>query len=417
MTHEGQLAFWIDPEGVSDVVGSIPDTGCRGSMKATRGLAAAADANPNKPELNGYSVDVLTRNLGKLAARSVAVYLDAWFSGVGGDGEALLKASMILSEATLPEGVGANTTVFTATTGKQLAYWDEGSGHGMFTRHLLNALYGEEDAQAYARWLSRKTGKSYRLLSESEWEYAARAGTSTAAYWGDAPADSCTYENSLDAVTMFQVFQKLNEHFGSLQWIRELEPERWQRWVSNLDEGLQTALGAAYFFLEPEEAMLVSLDLYYQRNPARRPRQKLPSSRHPGMEEFLSATEGSLCLDGHADTSPVGSFSANGFGLHNMLGNVSEWTLDCWNESYRGAPRDGSARESAEFELDAAGIMRPSRKSGDCDWCVFRGGSWGFFSFPSLGSLGMLRSAIRGGFPAGVRSIYPGFRVVRTFTL
>ena len=271
-----------------------------------------------------------------------------------------------------------------------------------------------EDAQAYARWLSRKTGKRYRLLSESEWEYAARAGTSTVAYWGDDPVDACTYENSLDAVTMFQVIQKLNEHFGSMQWIKEWGSERWQRWISNQDAGLQTVLGTVYLFLKPKDAALVTLDLYYQRNPARQPKRKLPSSKPPSMEEFLSSTKGRLCRDGHADTSSVGSFSANGFGLHDMLGNVSEWTLDCWNESYRGAPRDGSVWESAGFELDAAGLMRPSRESGECPWRVFRGGSWGFFGFSTSG---MLRSASRGGFPADVRNIYLGFRVARTFAL
>ena len=49
------------------------------------------------------------------------------------------------------------------------------------------------------------------------------------------------------------------------------------------------------------------------------------------------------CTNELCTTSPVGSFTANGFGLYDMTGNVWSWTEDCWHPNYLGAPADGSA--------------------------------------------------------------------------
>lgn len=96
------------------------------------------------------------------------------------------------------------------------------------------------------------------------------------------------------------------------------------------------------------------------------------------------------CDDGYVSTSPSGTFVANGFGLYDMAGNVSQWIEDCYHDDYAGAPDDGSAWTS-----------------GACDRRVVRGGSW--HSAP-----GDLRVARRGGFPSDLRSDAVGFRVVRT---
>ena len=75
-------------------------------------------------------------------------------------------------------------------------YRPEDQGWGRGSRPVINVSW--EDAQEYVRWLSRETGQRYRLLSEAEWEYVARAGTQTARYWGESESGQCRYGNGYD---------------------------------------------------------------------------------------------------------------------------------------------------------------------------------------------------------------------------
>jgi formylglycine-generating enzyme required for sulfatase activity len=88
-------------------------------------------------------------------------------------------------------------------------------------------------------------------------------------------------------------------------------------------------------------------------------------------------------------TAPAGSFAPNTFGLHDMHGNVWEWTADCYRNSYAAAPANGSARTSPQ-----------------CRTYVVRGGGWN-------DRARYLRSAIRYGDPPTYRGVYVGFRVAR----
>jgi formylglycine-generating enzyme required for sulfatase activity len=87
--------------------------------------------------------------------------------------------------------------------------------------------------------------------------------------------------------------------------------------------------------------------------------------------------------------SPVRNFAPEKFGTYDMIGNVSEWTLDCWHEGYQRAPADGSA------------WVNPG-----CPQHVVRGASWG-------SSLEQARSASRLPVDATTSNARLGFRVVR----
>ena len=183
---------------------------------------------------------------------------------------------------------------------------DEGWGRG--SRPVIHVSW--EDAQEYVRWLSAETGEGYRLLTEAEWEYVARAGTETARYWGESESGQCRYANGYDRTGHAEVENDFQDPIS--------------------------------------------------------------------------------CSDGYVYTGLVGLFEPNAFGLYDVLGNVWEWTQDCWNENYSEAPADGSVW-----------------RSGDCSRRSLRGGSW-------INGPWVLRTAIRFGLSLRDRDRATGFRVART---
>lgn len=168
-----------------------------------------------------------------------------------------------------------------------------------------------DDAQTYVKWLSHRTGGVYRLPTEAEWEYVARAGTPTARYYQDDLQCDCA--NGLG-----------------------------QEGKSIADSGWVLA----------------------------------------------------ECSDGHVYTVPVASYGENQFGLFDLLGNVWEWTQDCWHGNYNNVPNNGSAW----LEKDG----------GDCSRRVVRGGSC--CSDPQI-----LRSAFRYWDFSDVANYNQGFRIARDF--
>jgi formylglycine-generating enzyme required for sulfatase activity len=93
-------------------------------------------------------------------------------------------------------------------------------------------------------------------------------------------------------------------------------------------------------------------------------------------------------------SAPVGSFAPHGFGLHDMIGNVAEWTEDCYHGGYEpGRPDDGAPWTN-----------------GDCNQRVARGGSW-------MEAAEMSRSAIRLPVTSSEPSFQLGFRVARTLSV
>jgi formylglycine-generating enzyme required for sulfatase activity len=136
------------------------------------------------------------------------------------------------------------------------------AGYGRGRQPVINVTW--YDARQYAAWLSRMTGKPYRLLSEAEFEYAARAGTLTAYPWGDeigknnANCAGCgsKWDNKQPApVGSFAAnrFGLYDMHGNVMQWVedcphRDYEgaPQDGSAWIEGADCSLRVIRGGAY---------------------------------------------------------------------------------------------------------------------------------------------------------------------------
>jgi formylglycine-generating enzyme required for sulfatase activity len=168
-------------------------------------------------------------------------------------------------------------------------HWPEDHGWGRGRRPVIDISW--DDAKTFLAWLSRITKQPYRLPTEAEWEYAARAGTNSPFWWGRSTTGNAVCEDC-----------------------------------------------------------------------------STPPPRQ---------------------TMPAGSIQPNGFGIYDVAGNAAEWVEDCWNESYHGAPADGTPWTT-----------------GQCRQRVLRGGSF-------ASKMAMIRSAARFRYDQDVRYYANGFRVAR----
>jgi formylglycine-generating enzyme required for sulfatase activity len=207
-------------------------------------------------------------------------------------------------------------------------YKPDDSNWGRGKRPVINVSW--YDAQAYVEWLSRKTGHSYRLLTEAEWEYAARARTTTAYATGTEISENQARFSGGTALKMRDLSEKLEKSSSELD--RALERA-------------ERAIDESNRINPPDQPSAERSTVLEQLFPGllRAPSGPLfnltPTARSP----HDAAARGGASTNPWMGTRMTGSFQPNGFGLHDMHGNVWEWVQDCYRTNYNGAPSNGAA--------------------------------------------------------------------------
>ena len=293
-------------------------------------------AKGNAPKVEGWPFDGAAKQ-GKRETveldvgggqKIVAVKIPAGKFVMGSDEETNAEAPAHAAEVTKPFYMGT-----TEVTMGMMQQFDPTFENGVYDMHYKDQVrrgyfvngpdlpairVSYDKAQAFCEWLSKKTGKKVRLPTETEWEYACRAGTATPMNYGGFNDDFSKHANLAD-VTM----KKLAVQGVDPRPIRN--PDRWMDY-------------------------------------------ELKDPRYN---------------DGVLHLAKVGSYQPNAFGLHDMHGNVAEWT-----SSPLVAYPNGTGFEGANPDLK-----------------VIRGGSW--YQRQIRAS-----SANRWGYPAWMRPYNVGFRVV-----
>jgi hypothetical protein len=169
-TYKGTLWRWVRPRE-SDVFVFYSGHGVPG-LNDGRQYLLPVDGDPDKAEISGYPAELLYSNLDKMEARSVTVFLDACFSGESPRGTLVRNASGI--RVTPKEMPDVSFTVVSAARKDQVASWDKEAQHGLFTKHLLEALYGAADGKRYGNEDSRITLSEIKVYLDREMTYSAR---------------------------------------------------------------------------------------------------------------------------------------------------------------------------------------------------------------------------------------------------
>lgn len=286
---------------------------------------------------------------------------------------------------------------------------DEDFGRG--SRPVIHVSW--VDAKEYVEWLSRMTGRNYRLLSEDEWEYAARAQSDPSApttryAWGDVAGEPeyLVSEIFLRARTDAEFAAQLQVGSALLDQMRSGVP--FPRVARNVSNAQSAPFGGdtGWRRLEtlPEETRLglsrltngqVTLPLRTRDGVyILAVRDKRETTGNPVCD--ANAPNGAaFILCSERTTWPVASFHANAFGLHDMHGNIWEWVEDCYGRT--PSPTESTSEPSIE--------TAPSDVA--CTARAIRGGAWDETAFA-------LRSANRAAANPRTRAANTGFRVART---